>query len=224
MLNSIYDYFEHITEFSRRQLESSKLLERYCCECDYAKLISTAENSLRMCSDTFFAYRELLLLLYGAVPSIPHADAEDIQSEAFGVSVEALARPGFSVYRISLPFLLPNKSRRCTDFKNALTVTVGDAVRRFCFENDIRPFDRASVFFVSYYSPESPSVTIVNNDNKEGSVIQNALIGCLLRDDQATVNDTYYCSKIIADGSPKTEIYIVGSEHDVEVLTFIKSL
>ena len=224
MLNSIYDHSVHITELSQKQLEYSKQLIRYCYECDCTKLMSTAEKALCLSSESFSACRELLLFIYSAVPTLPHAEIEDIQNKVLNVSVETFALSGFNAYRIALPFLLPNKRRKSTDFKNAITVAVSDAVRRFCLENGVKPFDRASVFFVSYYRPESSFVSIVDNDNKESSMIQNAMIGSFLRDDQATVCDTYYCSKVVRDSYPKTEIYVVGSEHDVEVLSFIKAI
>ena len=224
VLNSVIDYFAYISKLAQELNKQSNRFEKHYYECDCTKLIKAAESVLRLSSDLFLACRELLVLLYAAVPSLPRSAIEDIQEEAMKVSVEELLSLGFPVYKITLPFLLPNKRRRCADFKNALTAAVGSVARRFCAQNKIQPFAHASVFYVSYYDEGSSVTDLVENDNKESSNIQNSLIGCFLRDDRPLVCDTYYCSKAMHDDLPKTEIYIVSQEHDVEVLSFIKSI
>ena len=215
-----------IEYLKRRALAQENLLrkvERYYYGFDYEQMLSAAENSLRSLSNAYAYNRELLLSMYEVLPSLPHIPIEELESNALGVTVESMTQFRFPVYRITLPFLLPNKRRRTEDFKNAITSGVSSVVRGFCTKHHIDPFEHASVIFVSYYSPDASFITIVDNDNKEGTVIMNGLIGSFLRDDGATVCNTYYCAKTISDSRLKTEIYVVDSRHDLKVLSAIKS-
>lgn len=218
-IDACIEYLKH------RALAQENLLrkvEQFYYGFDYERMLRAAENSLRSLSDAYAYHRELLLSMYEALPSLPHIPIEELESDALGVTVEAMPQFRFPVYRITLPFLLPNKRRRNADFKNAITSGVSTVVRDFCTKNDVGPFEHASVIYVSYYSPDASFITIVDNDNKEGSVVLNGLIGSFLRDDRATVCNTYYYAKMISDVELKTEIYIVNSRDDLEVLAMIK--
>ena len=120
-----------------------------------------------------------------------------------------------------MPYLIPNKRRKSAAFfKSALTETVIAAVRQFCLDNHIRPIARATVIFLSCFD-FNPN-TVADNDNKESAVILNGLNGFLLRDDNSAVCNTIYYARQV-DRNIKTEIYIVDSDHDVEILSMIKA-
>ena len=220
-MNSIYDLTEIIQNACKELQRSARLIERHQDECDYESLMNAGKRGLHITSGLCKAYRELLLSLHESIPSLPGLDRIlDIECEAMGISVEQLTEFEFPVYKISLPMLLPNIRRKKADFNDAVTGTVKDAVRRFCAENSISPFDYATVILLSYCS--SPQM-MVDNDNKEASVIQNGLIGCFLTDDSPMVcNNVYYCKTVEDDF--RTEIYIVDSEHDVEVMRIVKDI
>ena len=198
---------------------SRALYDRYK-ECDYLKLYEATEKNLRLVSSLYLDYRDLLFSLYELMPSL-HGTAHiyNTVAESLNISVERVRKYPYPVYKISLPFLLPNKRGRQIDHKNAITNTVRLVVRQFCAENDVSMFNCATVIFLSYYDVNKPN--LIDNDNKEGSVIQNGLIGSLLRDDRQNVCQSIYYSLPTAEGA-KTEIYVVESDHDVEVLSVIK--
>ena len=215
----IFDCIGSIKSGTQELVNLSEKLERLYFECDFEKLLSAGERSLRSVSDLYLLNRELLLSLYELTPSLPRiVDISKVECEALHISIEALREFDFPVYKISLPFLLPNKRKRDAFFRNAVTNTVAAAVMDFCSENNIWPLKHATVFFVSSYEGENYTI---DNDNKESSVILNSLNGRLLRDDRPGVCNTVYYTRQIAEGA-KTEIYIVDSDHDIAVLSLIK--
>lgn len=219
MMN-IYESIERIKIGTADLIYFSRALcDRYK-ECDYLKLYEASEKNLRLASSLYLDYRDLLFSLYELMPSL-HGTAHIYRTvaDALNISVERAKEFSFPVYRISLPFLIPNKRSRQRDQKNAITNTVRLIVRKFCAENDVSMFNCATVIFLSYYDVNKPN--LIDNDNKEVSVIQNGLIGSLLRDDRQNVCHTIYYSLPTSEGA-KTEIYVVDPDHDVEVLSVIK--
>ena len=214
---TICDQIEKLQRYSGEAEKIARLLEKYHEEGDYERLVSSIKKGLRVTSDMFLSYRDFLFTLYELFPSFSWSKGIlDSTYETMNVFVEQLMDFDFPVYKVSLPLLLPNMRRRREDFNNAVTQSVQEAVRCFCMENDVSPFDCATVFYLSYGGK-------IDNDNKEASVIQNGLIGYLLTDDAPSVcNSVYYCAGAKEDR--RTEIYIVDSAHDIEVLQFIKDI
>ena len=66
---------------------------------------------------------------------------------------------------------------------------------------------------------------MVDNDNKEASVIQNGMIPYFICDDSPVAcNNAYYFKQVDDHEEYRTEIYVVDSAHDIEVLQFIKGI
>ena len=212
-----YGQIERLQSDSRTVEQIVRLLEKYYEEANLERLVSTIKKGLRVSSDLFLRHRELLLSLHEQFPSLSGSDGMiGVHTEVMKVSVERLKEFGFPVYRVSLPLLLPNVRRRREDFNNAVTQSVKEAVRCFCVEKDVCLFDCATVIYLSYGGT-------IDNDNKEASVIQNGMIGYLLTDDAPSVcNSIYYY--IRAEKDHHTEIYVVDSAHDIEVLQYIKGI
>ena len=188
-------------------------------ECDYICLPDAAESCLRNASKVYLLYRELLLSLCELMPSASQSvNVYELCRELLGISVERSKEFDFPVYRITLPFLLPNKRKRKAERNDIITESVRDAVSRFCRGHHITPFTYATIIFLSHY--QNGSVTI-DNDNLDSAVIINSLNGRLIRDDRPEVCNTMYYSKVSEKAI--TEIYVVDSDHDVELLAFIKS-
>lgn len=214
---TIYDLIERIQSNSQEVEQIVRLLEKYHEEGNYDCLVSTIKRGLRVTSDMFLRQREILLSLHELLPSFSWSKGIlDSKYETMNVFVEQLMDFDFPVYKVSLPLLLPNMRRRREDFNNAITQSVMDAVRCFCVKNNVRPFEVATVFYLSFGET-------IDNDNKEASVIQNGLIGYLLNDDSpATCHSIYYHGN--SEENRHTEIYVVDSAHDIEVLQFIKDI
>lgn len=220
-MNVIYDIIEKIEKASEELNKRIELIRKYHENYDYESLATATKKGARIASNLSLLHREALMTLHEAIPSLPGLDRIlDIECEAMGISVERVAGYDFPLYKISLPILLPNMRRRREDFNNAITMTVNAAVNRFCIENDIQPFDRAMVIFFSYcYNPRFAP----DNDNKEASVIMNGLIGNFLIDDSPFNCNTGYYSKVVEENQ-RTEIYIVGDEHDMELLSLMHEI
>ena len=188
-------------------------------ERDYICLPDAAESCLCNASKVYLLYRELLLSLCELMPSVPQTvNVYEFCRELLGISVERSKEFDFPVYRITLPFLLPNKRKRKAERNGVITESVRDAVSRFCRGHHITPFTYATIIFLSHY--QNGSVTI-DNDNLDSAVIINSLNGRLIRDDRPEVCNTMYYSKVSEKAI--TEIYVIDSDHDVELLAFIKS-
>lgn len=198
---------------------SRKKLNTCFQERDYICLPDAAESCLRNASKVYLLYRELLLSLCELMPSASRSvNVYELCRELLGISVERSKEFDFPVYRITLPFLLPNKRKRKAERNDIITESVRDAVSRFCRGHHITPFAHATIIFLSHY--QNGSVTI-DNDNLDSAVIINSLNGRLIRDDRPEVCNTMYYSRVSEKAI--TEIYVVDSDHDVELLAFIKS-
>lgn len=188
-------------------------------ERDYICLPDAAERCLCNASTVYLLYRELLLSLCELMPSASQSvNVYELCRELLGISVERSKEFDFPVYRITLPFLLPNKRKRKAERNDIITESVRDAVSRFCRGHHITPFTYATIIFLSHY--QNGSVTI-DNDNLDSAVIINSLNGRLIRDDRPDVCNTMYYSRVSEKAI--TEIFVVDSDHDVELLAFIKS-
>ena len=223
MLLTIDEYLEYIEKTNEKLRKGTRLLRKYYDEYDPERLVREGKRAMRLSSGLYLSYRDLLLSLDMDVPNLPGLERLfDDERKKMNISVEQLKGFDFPVYKISLPLLLPNKRRQCTDYKNALTEAVNTAVRSFSIDNDIRPFRYATMIILSYGG--SP-ILMVDNDNKEASVIQNGMISFFICDDTpAACNNAYYFKQVDDHKEYRTEIYVVDSAHDIEVLQFIKSI
>lgn len=205
-------------ELTEQEL-SWKKLNTCFQERDYICLPDAAESCLCNASKVYLLYRELLFSLCELMPSASQSvNVYEFCRELLGISVERSKEFDFPVYRITLPFLLPNKRKRKAERNGIITESVRDAVSQFCRGNHITPFTYATVIFLSHY--QNGSVTI-DNDNLDSAVIINSLNGRLIRDDRPEVCNTMYYSRVSEKAI--TEIFVVDSDHDVELLAFIKS-
>lgn len=217
---SIYDCITMIKKETGNLRSFSERLERSSDECDFDKLLGTAEKCLQSSSTIYLMARDLISSMYMLIPSFPFYLEEDkVDFDTLRVSIETIKEFDYPVYRISFPFLLPNKRKKKVDFNDAMLHTVNAALRRYRDDYGVQLFDRAIVIFVSYY--EDQSITI-DNDNKETSVILNGLSGILIRDDHVSVCDTIYCAKK-SDQGERTEVYVTDSDHDLDVYAWIKA-
>ena len=188
-------------------------------EGEYMKLLEKGENSLRYTVELYRLYRELLLSLYELMPSVPQSEnVYKFCRDLLGISVERSKAFDYPVYKITLPILLPNKRKRKVERNSVITESVSVAVSQYCSENHITPFAHATVIFMSHY--QSGGIT-VDNDNLDSAVIINSLNGRLIRDDRPDACNTIYYSKVSEKAI--TEIFVVDSDYDVEVLSLIKS-
>lgn len=194
-------------------------LERSRRECDYENLLDATEKALQTASSVYMMTRELLLWLYEGLPGVPR-QLPQMEAENLHVSFEKMKKFAFPVYKISMPFLLPNKRKRNLDRNNAIVNAVISAVRKYLQNNTIHRFRHATVFFVSSNKNNN---YLIDNDNKESSIILNGLIGNLILDDRPTTCNTAYYTRMVDDPKEvKTEVFVVDADHDTEVLSMIK--
>ena len=215
------DFIERIKKGALDLMVLSDKLEGLLRNCDYEGLLNSTEKTLLKASSVYMTIRGLILFLYTGLPSVPQ-QLPQIEAEQFSVSFEKLKEFSFPVFKISMPFLLPNKRKRNLDRNNAITNSVITAVDEYILHNSSPFLRHATVFFVS----SNKNVHyMIDNDNKEASIILNGLIGRVLLDDRPTTCNTAYYTKMVDDPKEvKTEVYIVDSSHDIEVLSMIKSI
>lgn len=215
----IFDSIDALLKSSRKLDNHVLKLEQSLHECDYEKLLSTAENSFVTALRAYMANRELLIALYDAIPSVPQ-NLYRLEQDTLQITIEQL-QYSFPAFRIVLPALLPNKRKRKIDFRNAVTNSISESLIRFCKENKICPLRHATVIFVSRYGHETKIMT--DSDNLESSCVINALSGVLITDDHPGVCSTHFTVKKSPDQVCSTEVYVVDYEHDLEILSIIKS-
>ena len=215
-----YDFIERIKKGALDLIVLSDSLERSYRDSEYETVLDLTEKSLQKTSFVYMMARGLFLRLYESFPSVPQ-QLPQMEAENFNVSFEKLKEFSFPVYKMSMPFLLPNKRKRNIDRNNAITNAVISAVREYKQNNKLNPFKHATVFFVS----SNKNINyLIDNDNKEASIILNGLICKLLVDDRPTTCNTAYYTKIVEDPNEvKTEVFVVDADHDVEVLSMIKN-
>ena len=115
----------------------------------------------------------------------------DADSGEINISI----KPNTGSYIITLPFLLPNRRTSTTYFKRSIADSLRSALKIFCDKNSVRPFEKASVTFVSYYTPSAERKMRHDNDNVEISVILNCLTGLLISDDSSLCCDLHILSR-----------------------------
>lgn len=214
---NIYDTILQIEKYTKETISNSEDYLSLYKSYDFIKLMNKAEKNLKTTSMLLISQRDMLLALYEAFPSFSQR-MNNILFEAFQISVVRLECFNYPVYKISLPFLLPNKREKKAALKNAITGSVIKAVNQYCKGHSITPFSVAHIFIVSSYDGEYLNV---DNDNKESVTIINGLIGNFIRDDRSSRCHTTYYSKRIESGA-KTEIYITDVDTDIEVYAAIK--
>lgn len=220
MMN-IQDCIDMICNSTKKQLDyAQKLFYRSRVKYDHEKLLSAAENSMSEASKQYLMHRELVRSLYELVPDPPKVTETDgIADDLLGIRIEKIRGVPFTCIKITCPFLLPNKRKPNALFNNAVTETVSSAVRDFVIRHNISPFPTATVIFVSRCTGKTTKP--VDNDNKEAGIIINALFG-IISDDRSTACNMMFYS-FLDSMLPKTEVYIVDSRHDTELLEMIKA-
>lgn len=196
-------------------------LEESRRESDYENLLDSTEKTLQRASSVYMTIRGLLLWIYSGIPNIPRT-LPKIEAAELNVSFSVMNGGAFPIYKLSMPYLLPNKRKRNAQRNDAITNAVISAVGEYIDNNKIDLIRHATVFFVS----SNKNVNyMIDNDNKEASIILNGLIGKVLLDDRPTTCNTSYYTKMVDDPKEvKTEVFIVESNHDIEVLSMIKSM
>lgn len=183
---------------------------------DTEELAKTIEKGLTVLSKMTLAEHDFLNETYHSMPTLPH-NTEIIENNTFRISVETIDQLPFLAYKITLPYLLPNKRQKRAAVKNAITSAASEAIYRFCVENRIMPFKRSTVVFLSSYDNEGLNV---DNDNKESAIITNALIGNFIKDDRASLcNLSFFYRK--TKGEAKTEVYISDQQEEKDLFNAI---
>ena len=222
-MDTINYYIERIEKASEKLIKETQLLKKHNKEYDFESLALDGKRGARISSDLYLSYRQILLSLCSFFPR--HFDSNKVYSgecEMMDVSVERLEIFDFPVYKISFPVLLPNIRRQHAEFNNALTVSIKEAVKRYCREHRVQPFKCATMIILTYGG--NPRM-MVDNDNKEASMIQNGMIQFFFYDDSpASCNNIYYFKRVDSKEEYRTEIYLVDSEHDIEVMKMIKDM
>lgn len=189
---------------------------------DIPNLMIEADESMFSAAKSFFFARALLLSIYDTYPSLSHKlDVDLTTNAAMQISVKRAEQFEFPVYVLSMPLLIPNKRRKnIPGHKDAITVSICAAAKKYCYENGVKPFDHATVIYASYHEGKAGAI---DNDNKDTAVIQNGLISAgMLRDDHPDICHSIYYFKQVDDLN-MTEIYVTDSAHDIEVYSWIKS-
>lgn len=105
------DFIERIKKGALDLMVLSDKLEGLLRSCDYEGLLNSTEKTLLKASSVYMTIRGLILFLYTGLPSVPQ-QLPQIEAEQFSVSFEKLKEFSFPVFKISMPFLLPNKRKK----------------------------------------------------------------------------------------------------------------
>ena len=216
-------YLEKIEKTTEKLLKETRSLREYYDNDELERFERAAKRGARISSNLYLLYRWLLYSICQVSPTYNDAKTLiDDECEMMDVSVEQLGEFDYPVYKISLPILLPNIRRQHADFNNAVTASVKEAIISFCREHNVEPFKRATMTILTYGG--NPRM-MVDNDNKEASVVQNGLIPFFLYDDSpASCNNIYYFKRVDSKEEYRTEIYLVDTEHDIDVMKMIKNI
>ena len=158
------------------------------------------ESTGKWLEDFLFSLERLTVHVRQLVSTLPENRADcyghgDVSADAFEISVFTDSLNGKPAYVIDLPFLLPNRRTSTSFFKRTIVQAIRKALRDFCAQNSIKPFEKASVTFVSFYVPNQNRKMRHDNDNTEISGVLNALTGLLIHDDSSLCCDLHILSR-----------------------------
>lgn len=136
-------------------------------------------------------------------------------SELLGISVSEEVFNNTSVYHITLPLFLPNKRSSWELFKKTIAQSVNSCVTDFCRNNNVLPIKNSAVLFISWYGKDK--IYINDNDNKEMSIILNAISGIngLITSDNGVECSTH-CESHANSCNNHTDIYITEENRFAE--------
>ena len=138
----------------------------------------------------------------------------------YDIKIQSEEIDGQNAYIINLPFLLPNRRTSTAYFKRSIAENLRFVLMDYCSKNNISPFQKASVTFISYYTPNTKRKLQHDNDNTEISVVLNTLTGLLIPDDSSLCCDLHILSRE-SNKSSFTQIIIKNME-DINYERFSK--
>lgn len=149
---------------------------------------------------------------------------KNIESELaslLGIDVDVMKIP-FTVYKITLPFLLSNRRSNWSQFKKSIAITFQSYLESFVRENEVEILDKAAVIFVSSYNRFTTKYCS-DNDNKEEADILNVITDYLIQNDDGESCDVLNISSKTMDKTCTT-VYVMSQENfrnNAEILRLI---
>lgn len=137
------------------------------------------------------------------------------------IDIDVMKIP-FTVYKITLPFLLSNRRSNWSQFKKSIAFTFQSYLESFVRENEVEILDKAAVIFVSSYNRFTTKYCS-DNDNKEEADILNVITDYLIQNDDGESCDVLNISSKTMDKTCTT-VYVMSQENfrnNAEILRLI---
>ena len=128
-------------------------------------------------------------------------------AEILGINVERKYCDNNTFYHITIPIFIPNKRSSWELYKKTIGLSVGFSISDFCKRNSVTPISNSAVLFVNWYN--NNKIYINDNDNKEMSIILNAISGIngIIKSDNG-VACSVHCESYISESNSHTDIYV----------------
>lgn len=194
--------------------------QNYLSKFNYEMASSAVEKSLYLCEQNLITLREV----YRTINiNFPEKVKEYFNNslQLLQMSVKKL-NTDFDAYAMCLPYLLPNQRSNWTLYKETVGASFSYMIRKFCSENDVKPFVESSVIIVTYYNKDE-KIYVCDNDNKEAKDIVNILSQYFIADDDGLLCDIAYRSKTTY-ANTHTEIYVSGRKDFIRLYQTIENL
>lgn len=191
-VNTIVSFMDDISEFSSNRVK--KIIEK--------ALHKTEVNWVNL--------RELYYVMNYNQSQDALNEYYDKSIQVLEISVEKLPLP-YIVYKVEMPFLLPNQRKKWTAFRDTIGKSLNYALTDFQKKNDIVPIENSSVSFVTYYSSIHRNY-IHDNDNHDSRDVLNLLNNIFILDDDSLICDTHYFAKLSTEAS-RTVVYITDKNN-----------
>lgn len=170
-----------------------------------SKIKKIIEKALHNTEMNWVSLRELYYVMNYNQPQNILKDYYDSSIQVLEIGVEKLPLP-YIVYKVEMPFLLPNRRKKWTAFRDTIGKSLNYALTDFQKKNDITPIENSSVSFVTYYSSIHRNY-IHDNDNQDSRDVLNLLNSIFILDDDSLICDTHYFAKLSKKAS-RTVVYI----------------
>lgn len=196
-------------------LDDIKKIEDLIAKYDYENASKLAEKTLYNSEKNLVDLREVFYAININFPDVVQ-NYYKTSAQLLNMKIDKMALP-YTVYRMTIPFLLPNRRNNWTLYKESIGMSFYYMVDNYCKKNNIIPMRECVVCFVTYYEDKHFRY-VSDNNNKEEDIILNILSNHFTEDDNGLICDLFYSSRI-TNIKTRTEIFVTSKKDYISLST-----
>lgn len=206
-----------LTNRQTNLLDDIKKIKEHIINDNYENASTLAEKTLYNSEKNLVDLREVFYSININFPDTIQRYYET-SAQLLKMKIDKMPLP-YTVYRITIPFLLPNRRSNWTLYKESIGMSFYHLVDNYCKNNNVTPMRECVVCFVTYYEKKHYRYTSDNN-NKEGDILLNVLSNHFTEDDNGLICDLFYSSRK-TNVKTRTEIFVSNKNDFLRLATDI---